>query len=257
MGMTKAQLLGSQTAKGGFENERDIVAKFNNWRVDVDAQKWLILMDYKLDEIESVKAVILRNYKADINVQIKIKLKTALDVENIQAKLVSNSRGFNQVDKRPVDAFNDVLTWNIPASVVSTLKRFTGELGPSISNPRDKRRMFIDEFSDEERKELFDFLTKNRTMIISDVLRGRGEFAAEWVLVVQKVDDRVRWVLKNINEVMNHYDGEVKMSPRGSINIGKILIQRKGGTPDPTSLQFKINASDNNQFQYGLKYRTC
>jgi len=29
--------------------------------------------------------------------------------------------------------------------------------------------------------------------------------------------------------------------PRESIHIGKITLQRKGGTPDPTSLQFKIN----------------
>jgi len=51
-------------------------------------------------------------------------------------------------------------------------------------------------------------------------------------------------VLKNINEVINYYSGEIKISPRGSINIGKILVQRKGGTPDPTSLQFKINPAE-------------
>ena len=47
-----------------------------------------------------------------------------------------------------------------------------------------------------------------------------------------------------VNEVINHYDGDVKISPRGSINIGRILIQQKGGTPDPTSLQFKINPAE-------------
>jgi len=35
--------------------------------------------------------------------------------------------------------------------------------------------------------------------------------------------------------------GEVGMSPRGSLKIGRVTMQRKGGTPDPTSLQFKIN----------------
>jgi len=34
--------------------------------------------------------------------------------------------------------------------------------------------------------------------------------------------------------------GEVKLSPRGSLSIGEITMQRKGGTPDPTKLQFKI-----------------
>lgn len=46
--------------------------------------------------------------------------------------------------------------------------------------------MFIDEFSQQEQKELFEFLTTNEAMIVSDVLRGRGEFAAEWVIVAQK-----------------------------------------------------------------------
>jgi hypothetical protein len=34
--------------------------------------------------------------------------------------------------------------------------------------------------------------------------------------------------------------GEICISPRGSLYIGKITMQRKSGTPDPTKLQFKI-----------------
>ncbi|HOE38350.1 MAG TPA: hypothetical protein PLG05_04845 [Bacteroidales bacterium] len=48
---------GSQTAKEGFKNEDDIVKKFNNWKKDKIAQSWLILMKYKLSEIEFVEAV--------------------------------------------------------------------------------------------------------------------------------------------------------------------------------------------------------
>ncbi|MCD4745427.1 MAG: hypothetical protein K8R58_03925 [Bacteroidales bacterium] len=40
---------------------------------------------------------------------------------------------------------------------------------------------------------------------------------------------------------MNFYgSGDVVISPRGSLHIGKITAQRKGGTPDPTKLQFKF-----------------
>lgn len=242
--MDKAQLLGSQTAKGGFANERDIVSKFNNWKTDIEAQKWLVLMDYNLVEIKFVKAVVLHGYKADVNVQITVKLKNAADVENIQVKLVSNPKGFNQIDKRPVDKYNLVFDWKMPPNIVDILKRFTGELPPTISNLRDKRRMFIDEFLVSEQKELLSFLNNNKVMIVSDVLRGRGEFTAEWILVAQKIPGNTCWILKNINEVINHYSGDVKISPRGSINIGSILMQRKGGTPDPTSLQFKINPAE-------------
>lgn len=41
--MDKFQLLGSQTAKNGFLNEDDIVDKFNQWKTDEEAQKWLLI----------------------------------------------------------------------------------------------------------------------------------------------------------------------------------------------------------------------
>jgi hypothetical protein len=78
-------------------------------------------------------------------------------------------------------------------------------------------------------------------MILSDILRGRGQFTAEWMLVAHKSITETRFVLKNINQVINFYNGKVQISTKGSILIGKILLQRKGGTPDPTSLQFKFN----------------
>ncbi|MEO0183799.1 MAG: hypothetical protein ABIL40_10035, partial [candidate division WOR-3 bacterium] len=45
----------------------------------------------------------------------------------------------------------------------------------------------------------------------------------------------------DINTAMNFFgSGEVELSPKGSLYIGRITMQRKGGTPDPTKLQFKI-----------------
>ena len=53
------------------------------------------------------------------------------------------------------------------------------------------------------------------------------------------------WVLKSINHVMNIFaDGPVKITPLGSLKIGKITMQRKGGDGGRDSakmLQFKIN----------------
>jgi len=59
---------GSQTAKEGFRNEDDIIEKFNNWKKDKDAQAWLILMKYKLNEIEYVEAIKISGYKTDVQV---------------------------------------------------------------------------------------------------------------------------------------------------------------------------------------------
>ncbi len=52
--ISKEQVLGSQTAKNGFRNEEDVVDKFNQWERDEDAQKWLLIMGYDLQEIDFV-----------------------------------------------------------------------------------------------------------------------------------------------------------------------------------------------------------
>ncbi len=139
--MNKEQLLGSQTAKKGFQNEDDIVIKFNNWQNDEDAQKWLILMQYTLEEIEYVKAVKLSGYKTDVQAQVTIKMKDAIDVQNLQVKLVSNPKGFNQIDKRWVDKYVEM--WSMPDEIASIIKRYTGETPPTVLNPKDSRRMFF------------------------------------------------------------------------------------------------------------------
>lgn len=244
--MNEAQLLGSRTAKNGFANEREVADKFNSWRIDHEAQQWLEIMQYKLSEIEYVRAEVITNIfpkpKSDINVQITIKLKNVVDTQNISVKLVSNKKGFNQIDKRKVDKYVEL--WHIPEEVAILLKLFTGEIISNKLNLRDKRRMFMDEFSIEEQKKVLNFFRENQSIVVSDILRGRGDFAVEWVLVAQKVVNESKWILKNINEVMNYYSGDVVISKKCSINIGHIHIQRKGGTPDPTSLQFKIDPTE-------------
>ena len=111
----------------------------------------------------------------------QIKLKKAIDVENLQVKLVSNSRGFNQIDKRWVDKYAEM--WNIPNEIILILKKYTGEEKPSIKSPKDKRRMLANEFGEKEQNKILEWLNKNKALIVSDILKGRGKFAAEWMLV--------------------------------------------------------------------------
>lgn len=141
---------GSQTAKDGFKNEIDIINKFNNWQNDDDAQKWLILMKYKLNEIEYVEAIKISGFKTDVQIQVRVKLIKAIDVENLQVKLVSNLKGFNQIDKRWVDKYVEM--WNIPLDIITILKKYTGEISPTSNKIKDKRRMFANELSETEQK---------------------------------------------------------------------------------------------------------
>lgn len=175
---------GSKIARDGFKNEKDVVRKFNNWETDEDAQEWLKIMGYDLDEIEYVIAKILHGYKTDVQAQITIKLKKVIDAQNIQVKLVSNPKGFNQIDKRWVDQYVEM--WDIPKDVVDLLKYFTGEYKP-YKEVKDERRMFLTEFSDIEQSKIINFFENNKTLILCDIIKGRGKFAAEWMLVIQKV----------------------------------------------------------------------
>lgn len=234
---------GSRIAKDGFNNEKDIANKFINWKNDFEAQEWLKTMGYNLDDIEYVYAEVLHGYKTDVQVQVTIKLKKIIEAQNLQIKLVSNSRGFNQIDKRWIKAYKEM--WNIPNNIVELLQYYTGELLPYKENTRDSRRMFMDEFSIEEQNEIIDYFEQNKMLIILDIVKGRGILAAEWILVAQKIDDVFRWILKPINVAINHYsDGDVEITNRGNLKIGKITMQRKGGDAGRDTakmLQFKVD----------------
>ena len=238
--MRKEQILGSQTAKNGFLNEDDIVDKFNNWQIDEDAQKWLLIMEYQLIDIEYVKAVKLSGFKTDVQVQITIKLKEAIDAQNLQVKLVSNPKGFNQIDKRWVDKYVEM--WNIPQYITSILKKYTGEIAPTIVNPKDSRRMFANEFTLDDQKHILDWLNENKS------LKGRGQFSTEWMLVAQKVKENSRWILKPINDCLNYFgNGTIEITKQGNFKIGRITMQRKGGDNGRDTakmLQFKINPAE-------------
>jgi hypothetical protein len=203
-------------------------------------------MEYQLKEIEYVKAVKLSGYKTDVQVQVTIKLKEAIDAQNLQVKLVSNPKGFNQIDKRWVDKYVEM--WNITENIVLIFKKYTGEIEPKIKNPKDKRRMFANEFTLDEQKIILEWLNDNKSLIVSDILKGRGQFSAEWMLVAQKVEENSRWTLKPMNLCLNHFgNGTIEITKQGNFKIGRITMQRKGGDNGRETakmLQFKINPAE-------------
>ena len=263
--------LGSKTAKGGFANEKAICKKFNVWKKDKEAQEWLRIMGYDVKKLDSVKATqvptrikktdlckfgvneeeyeqFVRFKKADAQISIIIKIGNILKIENLSLKKANKDADYNQIDKRSVDSYQEM--WKFSDEIAFWLKLFTGELDPKkysrktgIKKYRDKRRVFLNEMSEVIQNKIIRFFEKNRIVIISDIIKGRGGLSADWMLVTRlnKQEKTTTWILKDINTVMNFFGkGEVCISPRGSLHIGKITMQRKGGTPDPTKLQFKI-----------------
>lgn len=266
--MNKKQLLGSTTAKGGFKNEEDIASKFNNYKIDSDAQDWLKIMGYNYQKIKTLKAVTIpvrinknkaiefgttedkveetiKFKKADIQIQLSINIDGIIHRENMSLKKANKKANFNQIDKRPVSTYQ--LMWGFNNKIAETLKKFTGEIIPTKIEGvklKDKRRWYLDELNSNDVKDLLNFLEHNKVLIFNDILKGRGTLSAEWFLVTRKdiESGKIDWVLKDINYVTNFFSkGSISISARGGLNLGKLTAQRKGGTPDPTSLQFKIN----------------
>ena len=269
--------LGSKTAKGGFANEKDICKKFNNWITDNEAKEWLQIMGYNSDKIDSVKAMQIptrikkedlekfsiteRDYsefvkfkKSDAQIKIIIKIGSILKIENLSLKKVTIKKnklnsGFNQVDKRWVDAYQQI--WHFDNEMATGLKLFTGEINPpkeitSRTKLRDKRRVYLDELPGQLRDKIVDFLKNNKILIVSDILKGRGGLSADWMLVTRydELQNITIWTLKDINTAMNFFGyGDVTVSKNGSLHIGKISMQRKGGDagrPTANMLQFKF-----------------
>lgn len=275
---------GSSTAKGGFENEDEIRDKFNNWKSDAEAQAWLKAMDYDITDVVMVKAAKPHGEKADV--EVRVTTKDGEKLEGISIKLVSNPNGFNQIDKRWLATY--AKKWSMPDDVHQSLKLFCGEIKPETAG-RDARRMFLDEMTDAQQKAVVDFFTSSREQIVSDLFAGDGEHAAGWMMVTLKTpktesadnakqaadpgdpglsDDEAQpkppagpdWVLVSTKDVIRFYgEGPVVITRAGSLKIGRITMQRKGGDNGRESanmLQFKINPVDLFQLKASLDWKT-
>ncbi|MEM3738369.1 MAG: hypothetical protein QW204_01315, partial [Thermoplasmata archaeon] len=272
--------LGSATAKGGFENEKEICEKFNNWKNDAEAKRWLSIMGYDVNQIDSVEAIhiptrlkrkdverlglredyeqLMRFKKADAQIRIKIVMGAIVKIENLSLKMVTvrkdkNTPGYNQVDKRWVDTYQQL--WDFDDTVAYGLKLFTGEIRPPPEitanvKLRDERRVLLNEMPKELAERIVNFFRANKILVVSDILKGRGGLSANWMLVTKHFESEniTAWVLKDINTTMNFFGGgEVYITRDGSLRIGRITMQRKGGDagrPTANMLQFKIKPCD-------------
>jgi hypothetical protein len=152
---------GSKTAKDGFNNERDVIQRFNNWKNDKLAQNALVEMGYILNEVEKVIAQKMpHGQKADLQVLVTVYSKGLDKGQNISVKLVSNKTGFNQIDRGWISKYKQL--WKIPDEVADNLEFFVGFKKPKIEKPKNSKRMFFDEFSYNEQESMVKFFDQNR-----------------------------------------------------------------------------------------------
>ena len=202
----------------------------------------------KFEADEKEYDLFVRFKKADAQIRIIIKIGNILKIENLSLKKANSDADYNQIDKRTVDFYQEM--WRFDNEITLWLKLFTGEILPKSQKkligkikPKDKRRLFLTEMPEVIQKKIIQFFKENKILVVSDIIKGRGGLSADWMLVTRlnKQEKTTTWILKDINTVMNFFGSDdVEISLRGSLHIGKITMQRKGGTPDPTKLQFKV-----------------
>ena len=248
--MNKTEL-GSKTAKGGFANEKAICTKINSWRKDVEAQEWLKIMGYDIEKLNSVKAIqvptrikksdlskfevkeeeyeqFVRFKKADAQIRIIIKIGNILKIENLSLKKANSNADYNQIDKRTVENYQGM--WKFDNEIAFWLKLFTGELDPKIypremciKKYRDKRRLFLNEMPEIIQKKIIGFFNRNRIMIISDIIKGRGGLSANWILVTRfnPKNKTTTWTLRDINVAMNFLEAMKSAFPQKEVYISE------------------------------------
>lgn len=232
--------LGSETAKGGFLNEKRIAKEFNNYMNSLLAQRWLRKMGYKINCIKSINATCPRRSAQKTDILLRItKIDNNIDIQKISCK---KGQG-NQINKRPVDRYKEL--WNLSGITVKALKKFVGELGytPSellnrgeitiekYNSLKDNRRMIFKELESSEQRAILEEFNDKKDLILKFIIEGIGEMSVDWWMR----DDN----LYSITSILR-IAGEGNVVPtRTGFKIGEIKVQRKGGTPDPRSLQFK------------------
>ena len=231
---------GSTTARNGFRNEEDIRDRFNNWQHDLVAQSWLAAMNYDLKSIRTLTATKPHGHKADV--EVSVDTQDGHRIERISIKLVSSANGFNQIYKRWLSTY--AAMWDMPADVVESLKLFVGET-PPFDGSRTTDRMYLNELNPASQRAVIEFFTQHKDRIVSDLLSGDGEHAANWFMVTCKATDPPKWLIRSSEDAVRFFgQGEVQLTRAGNLKIGRIGMQRKGGDNGRETakmLQFKIN----------------
>lgn len=231
----------AEGAIGGFDNESQIISSFN--AMSDEAIIWLRHMGHDPNEISRVHAFkAAPRVKPDVICEIFDLDGVLVSTEKLSAKKASAKRGFNQIDRGDVLKRYKTLWPEMPDLTAEGLRLFTGNLLPT-GLTRNPKRMFFDELSSNHQIAIVDFFSSQKLRIVRDLLAGRQPEMAGWFL--GRDVSREKWTLLPISEAIDFYSaGPVVPTSRGSIQIGNLTVQRKGGdkgAPSATNLQFKFD----------------
>lgn len=237
---------GSRIAKQGFANEKDMVKVFNSWESNPAAKMLLSRMGHDLENISSVIAKkVPGTVKPDIMVSVVSPGYT--EYHRISCKRVEKKANYNHLCRKSVSKYAD--QWGFDEQVGDLLKAFTGEIPGnnflrSGVTPRDHRRLFMHEMNDAAQACVVEFFQHNVHNVVKEIFLGtdRDEIP-QWMLFtyIDETGD-CSYHIYPMQQVVDFYtgDAQVSLTSRGNLSIGKVTLQRKGGTGNPFDMQFKF-----------------
>jgi hypothetical protein len=176
---------------------------------------------------------------------------------------------YNHVERKYLDFYAQ--KWSIPKDVYIALKKFVGEVdaqGNAISIEELKReaellrtspgklskirRTLLNRMDHQTIENVKKFFMMNKMKILKDVFIG--DETIKFFIFVKRQGGLAYYYIVRTEDVINVYSrGDVRITPRGSLLIGRVELQRKGGDhwtksgwvdASASQLQFKIKPSE-------------
>lgn len=258
--------IGSRTAKTGFKNEDVILSFFNSWKINKISQDFLKFicnnenLSYKRIKGITAERIGGKGEKSDITVEIRT--DTTTNIVGISLKK-QEEKGYNHLGRREPNVYAEKFKFSETARIA--LYKYCGIAGYSpielfeegkISQKKyetykdtpfkgkthreGRGRFFFYELSREEQTALLYEFKDKQEMILTYVLKGEGSLQADYLIITKHtVEDKYIFHIETIEETIKRAKGEVLASKRGTVHLGKITAQRKGGTGGAWQLQFK------------------
>jgi hypothetical protein len=255
--------MASKAAKRGFEAEERLIDAINS---KDELGKKLI---QTIEDLLSLKLVSCSAEKSPPRIKSDLVILCHRRSILISVKEFDVKADFNHVERNYVEHYAQ--KWSMPRDVYVGLKRFVGEVdergnpistdilereakesGTTPGKLSKKRRTFINQLPEPTRKAIKEFFTSNKEKIIKDIFVDDEDI--KFFIIIKREGSRAYYYIVPTKDVFDVYgSGDIIISPKGSLQMGKVGIQRKSGdhqTPSgwvdssASQLQFKIKPSE-------------
>ena len=257
--------MASKAAKRGFKAEDRIINAINN---NDEVGKKIIRA---IGELRGCSLMSYSAFKCAPRAKADIAITHNGEQILISVKEFDIDIGFdyNHVERKHVDLYAQ--KWSIPKDVYVALKKFVGEvnaqgdpvsiaelqreaelLGMSPGKLSKKRRAFLNQMDDRTIERVKQFFFENKMKILKDIFID--DEAIEFFIIVKLQKDLAYYYILPTEDVLDIYGrGDIKVTPRGSLLIGRVELQRKSGDhhtargwvdTSASQLQFKIKPSE-------------